>query len=306
MDKIYVIGHKNPDTDTIISAILMSEFLNLREDTKKYIPVISGKPNSETEFVFNKFGIKFPKILDDASDQKLYLVDHNEESQYVKGASVENVVGILDHHKMNFKNYLPIEITVKPWGSSNTVVYDLFQKHNMQIPSELKPLVLCALLSDTVILKSPTTTENEVKLVENLSKELKLDYKKLGTEMFKAKSKVAEKSAEKIIYNDFKDFDFGEKKVGVGQVETPDLSEIEKRAPEIRQKMQEIKNKGKYHSLLLMLTDIINEGSKLLIVSDATESIAKLFNVSVKNGMTDFIPGIMSRKKQVVSVLEKL
>ncbi|MBN1502683.1 manganese-dependent inorganic pyrophosphatase [Candidatus Woesearchaeota archaeon] len=307
MGKIYVVGHKNPDTDTIVCAITMADFLNKRDKTDIYEARMSGKPNSESEFIFNKFGIKFPAILEDAKGKQLYLVDHNETSQYVAGAEVENVVGILDHHKINFENTKPIEITTRPLGSSNSIVYCLFERHGLKLSNELKPLVLCAILSDTVILKSPTTAAKDREIVGTLSKELNIDYQQLGMEMFKAKSQISEKSAEHIIYNDFKKFDFHGKKVGIGQVETPDLREIEKRVIEIKKKMEEIKEKDKYHSLVLMLTDIIEEGTKLIIVSKNPAAFAKIFNTRIKNNLTDFIPGMMSRKKQVVPMLiEKL
>ena len=299
METIYVIGHKNPDTDSVVSAMSMAAFLNLRERTNKYKPAMAGIPNSETEYIFDRFGLDFPEILEDAKDKKLFLVDHNEESQSVKGRETENVQGFTDHHKLKFECSKPLEITCKPWGSSNTIVWDLFKKELLDIPTHLKPAILCAILSDTVILKSPTTTPIDMMVVEDLSEELGLDFQKLGMELFKAKSNLGNKTPLEILKNDYKDFDFNKKKFGIGQIETPDLNEIDAKLPGILKSMQELKQKEKYHSIILVLTDIIQEGSKLLVVSDELDKIGKIFKVQIKNNLSDFIPGMMSRKKQV-------
>jgi manganese-dependent inorganic pyrophosphatase len=303
MEKIYVIGHMNPDTDSVVSAISMAAFLNLRERTNKYKAAMSGNPNSETEYIFDRFGLEFPEKIDDATGKKLFLVDHNEESQSVKGRQNENILGFTDHHKIKFESSIPLEITVKPWGSSNTVIYDLFKKELLDIPDEIKPAMLCAVLSDTVILKSPTTTPVDMMVVEELSEDLQIDYQKLGMELFKAKANLGKKTALEILKNDFKDFYFNSKKTGIGQIEAADLNDIEDRFTEIITAMKELKEKSKYHSIILMLTDIIQEGSKLAVVSDEKDKIAKIFSTKIKDNLSDFIPGMMSRKKQVAPVM---
>ena len=303
MEKIYVIGHMNPDTDSVVSAMSMAAFLNLREKTDRYKAVMGGHPNSETEYIFDKFGIKFPEQVDSVEGKKLFLVDHNEESQTIEGRKNDNIIGFIDHHKIKFENPKPIEIITRPWGSSNTVIYDLFKKDLIDIPRHLKPAMLCAILSDTVILKSPTTTPIDIMVVEELSEELGLDYQSLGMELFKAKSNLSKKTAMEVVQNDYKDFDFDGKKVGIGQVETPDLKEIEGRLSKILKAMSELKESGNYHTIVLMLTDIIQEGSKLLVVSDNIDKISNMFETKIENNLSNFIPGMMSRKKQVAPIL---
>lgn len=303
MEKIYVIGHMNPDTDSVVAAMTMASFLNLRERTDKYVAAMAGSPNSETEYIFDRFGIRFPEKLDDATGKKLFLVDHNEESQSVKGRNNENIIGFTDHHKLKFECSKPLEITVKPWGSSNTVIYDLFKKDLLEVPYHLKPAILSAILSDTVILKSPTTTPVDMMVVEELSEELGLDYQELGMELFKAKSNLGKKTPIEVLKNDFKDFDFNNKKCGIGQVETPDLNDIEDRAGEVLEAMKKLKQQEKYHSIILILTDIIQEGSKLLVVSDEGDKIADMFKTKIEDNLSEFIPGMMSRKKQVAPVM---
>jgi len=298
MEPIYVVGHKSPDTDTVVCAIAMADFLAKR-DNSECIAVRTGKVNSETEFVFEKAGATLPEVLEDASEKKLFLVDHNEKDQWIEGAHADHIVGIVDHHKFNFTGGHPIEINLKPWGCCATVIYDMYEKEGIAIPEEIKKLLLGALLSDTVILKSPTTTPKDEAVLRGLATELGIDFEKMGMDQFKVKAKVGHKSALEILENDYKEFDFNGVKAGVGQLEMPDLTEVMEKIPSI---VAEMERKGM--NCILMLTDIIQEGSKLVIVGD--EKIAEAFKISVTDDVSDFIPGMMSRKKQIVPVLTAL
>lgn len=305
MDKVYVSGHVNPDTDTIVSAMSAASFLNLREKTDRYVAVMPGSPNSETEFVFSKFNVKSPEVLLDAQDKKLFLVDHNESAQIIKNHDVNNVLGIIDHHRLDFTNGMAIEVTIKPWACTNTIIYDMFEKEGLSVPDELKGPMLCAILSDTVIFRSPTTTAKDKEIAEILGKELDVDLEELGMEMFKAKSKVSDKSAEEIVKNDFKEFTFKDLKMGIGQIETPDLTDVEAKLNEIREYMSLMNKEQGYRASILVLTDIIQVGSKLVIVSEDREDIAKLFNTNLENNVTDFVKDVVSRKKQIIPPLSK-
>lgn len=305
MDTIYVIGHQNPDTDTVISAIAMAQFLNLKNEENNYVAARAGDLNTETEYVLSTFEIKEPELLTDATEKKLFLVDHNEKTQIIEGAEEENVLGIVDHHKINFASSHPIDITIRPWGCTATIIYDMFSKQEITIPEHLKPAILSAILSDTVILRSPTTTNHDREVVEELASSLDIDYQELGMEMFKAKAKIADKTPEQIIHNDFKVFEFGTNIVGVGQIETPDLGELNDKIEDITEAMEEIKEENGYHSIVLMLTDIIQEGTKLLIVSDEIDRVAGMFETTLEGNLSAFIPGMMSRKKQVAPILSE-
>lgn len=301
-EKIYVIGHKSPDTDTVVSAIAAADFLNQREGTDVYTPAITGPLNSETEFVLNHFMIETPVLLEDANGASLVLVDHNEDGQVVDGA--KNIVGIIDHHKINFTGSDPIELVVKPWGSTATVILDMYAKEGLEVPAHLPGLLLCAILSDTVILRSPTTTPHDRAMVEAIAENLDIDYKELGMQMFSAKAQVATKSALEIIQNDFKEFEVNGKKVGLGQIEAPSLLEIESKIPLIVAELELMK--PVYNTLCLMLTDIVEEGTKLIIISDSEAELVSAFNTVSVEHVTEFIPGMMSRKKQVVPVITEV
>lgn len=303
-ETIYVIGHKNPDTDTVVSAIVAAEFLNLREDTDVYIPVVTGELNTETQFVLDHFMVEPPQLLRDAAGKKVVLVDHNEAAQVIDGNP--EVVGIIDHHKVNFEGSDPIEIIVKPWGSTATVLMNMFAEANLEVPAHCLGILMSAILSDTVILRSPTTTDHDRVMLEALAESLGIDYEEFGIELFKAKAQVASKTVAEIINNDFKEFTIGDLTLGIGQIETPDVSELNSKVQEILTEMQLIKEAKKYHTLFLLLTDIVQEGSIILLVSDEEQGIADAFKTTVKNNSSEFVPGLMSRKKQVVPVLTDL
>ena len=303
MDDIHVIGHKNPDTDTVVSAMAMAHYLNLLHEDNKYIANRPGEFNNETEFVFNAFGLTKPPVLDSAEGLTLYLVDHNESNQIIDGAETSKIAGIIDHHKVNFDGSKPIEILTRPWGSTCTVIYDLCRQNAVELPGDLLSGMLCAILSDTVILRSPTTTKHDRDAVIEIAGILDLDYQKLGMEMFTAKAQISDKTPEQIIHNDFKVFEFGEKIVGIGQIEAPDLSLLDDKLDEIAATMLQLKEENNYHTFILMLTDIIQEGTKLLVFSDDEEKIAEIFKTSITSNMSEFLQGVLSRKKQVVPVL---
>lgn len=303
-NEVIIIGHTNPDTDTVISAIAMAELLTASPKYPgTYTPKISGAINTETAFVCETFDLPLPEIVQDLHGQAVFLVDHNEESQRVSGATDENVVGIVDHHKMMVSFSHPIDIVTRPWGSTCTIMYDLFKQEGIELPHHLVGPMLSAIISDTVILRSPTTTTHDKQVVEELSRILDINYQELGMEQFKAKAQIAEKTAEQIIHNDFKVFEFSDKVVGVGQIETPDISEIQPKQQDIIATMETLKNENNYHSMILMVTDILEEGSQLLVVSDEIDHIAGMFDTTITDNISAFIPGMMSRKKQVAPVL---
>ncbi len=290
---IYVIGHKNPDTDTVISSIAYSYLMG-----ENYIPVVPGDLNPETKFVLEKFNIDVPeKITSVKEGDKFFLVDHNEDTQRFEGITEENVVGILDHHKINFCNSCPINILVRPYGSSCTVISEMFFDRNLDLDKNIAGALLSGLLSDTVILKSPTCTQVDRDIANKLAEIAGIsDIYSFGMELFAKKAEIQNKSNIEIINNDFKDFDIKGKKIGVSQVELADVSLIMSRKEELLNEMTEILEKNNYFSIILMVTDIIKEGSYLWIVGD--NSVFELFENDVDSNT--FYKGIMSRKKQIL------
>lgn len=306
MDKVYIIGHKSPDLDSVTSAINYAKFKNKLENTDKYVPAVAGELNKVTEFVLDKFQTDKPEKLEDISGKKVILVDHNESSQSQDGIEEAEIVEILDHHKMDFKYGDPIKIDIRPMGSTNSIVYQMYKENNIEIDKNLAGVMLSAVLDDTVITKSPTCTDVDKEIILELSKlaEVK-DWNAYGIEMFKVKSSMKDNTAMEVIKNDFKDFDFSVGKFGIGQVETADLTEFTEREDELMEEINKLKESEGYHSVVLFITDIMKEGSQFLIVTSDIENIEKALGEKLEGGKV-YIDGIISRKKQVAPKFDEV
>ncbi len=295
-DNVYVVGHKSPDTDTVCSAIAYAKI-------KGYTAATQGPINEETAFVLNKFGVSAPQDLGSAEGKKLVLVDHNEASQAPDNIDKAEIVEIIDHHKMNFSNPNPIAILIEPVGSTATVIAKKYKDAVLK-DKALAGILLGALLSDTVVFKSPTTTQEDKDVAAELAKVAGIDdMQKFGIDVKKAKANIADKPIKDVIFADYKNFDFGGKKVGIGQTEVVDLTDVYNRASEVTSFLTDLKGKEGYEMVIFIATDIIKEGSEVYFVGDKAK-IEKAFNTKAGDNSV-YIPGLMSRKKQVVPVVEK-
>jgi manganese-dependent inorganic pyrophosphatase len=300
---ILVYGHMNPDTDSIVSAIAVADFWNKsgRGDAK---PVAQGATNPESNFVLEKFGLQAPEVVTTYADQKVVLVDHSDLAQSPADIGKAEILGIVDHHKLgDVTTPNPLEMWVWPVGCTGTVIYNMYKYAGIEIPKGIAGAMMCAILSDTVMFKSPTCTEQDKVAVEALAKIAGVtDYMALGLEMFKVKSAVEGTPMRDLVFRDYKDFDMAGKKVGIGQLEVVDLAILEPYKDGLYAEIQKVKAEGR-HSVFLMLTDIMKEGTELLIVSDDPSVVEKAFG---KGGdKTVWLEGVMSRKKQVVPNFEK-
>lgn len=287
------------------AAISYANYKNKLENTDVYIPAVTGEINLATKFVLDKFNIDKPEILESASGQSVILVDHNESTHAVKGIEEAKIIEVLDHHKMDFSYVDPIDILVKAWGSSNTIIYHLYKNHGVEIDEALAGLMLSAILDDTVITKSPTCTPIDKEYIAELAKLAGVeDWQALGIEIFKAKSNIKDSSALEIIKSDYKDYEFKAGKFGIGQVETVDSGEFEGREAELLEEMKKLKESDSYYAVILLITDILKQGSTVLTVSDGPERVEKALEIKFDNNQA-YKEGLMSRKKQVVPVFTK-
>lgn len=299
MSKTYIIGHKSPDLDSVAAAVSYAVYKNKTENTDKYLPAIAEDINLETAYLLENLNMEKPEVLSDASGQNLLLVDHNEDSQAVTGFEKANIVEVLDHHKVVFSGDLPIEFCVKPWGSSCTIIADKFLGKGVDIDPGLAKLMLGAILVDTVITKSPTCTSKDVEIINKLSEIAGVEnWEEFGMEIFKVRSNVSELSDIEIIKSDYKDFNFKAGKFGIGQVETVSLDDFKNRDESIIAELTKLKDSENYHTVLLFITNILDEGSHFLIVSDEIEKVAEAFETKFENNKA-YIKGVISRKKQV-------
>ena len=298
-----VLGHMNPDTDSIVSAIVAADLYSKRG--MDVTPVAQGAPTPETEFVLKKFGLTAPQVISDVAGKDVYLVDYSDLAQAPKGMDSATVLGVVDHHKLgDVTTSAPLEAWIWPVGCTNTVLKNMYDFYGIEIPKNLAGAMLCAILSDTVIFKSPTCTPADKKAVEELAKIAGVsDVVSLGMEMFKVKSAVDGTPMKDLVFRDYKDFDMNGSKVGIGQLEVVDLSILEPVKAGLQAEIEKVKAEGR-HSVFLLLTDIMKEGSEMLIVSDDPSVVEKAFGVKAE-GSTVWLPVVMSRKKQVVPNFEK-
>ncbi len=296
-----ILGHKNPDTDSIISAIACEHLYKARG--LDVVARAQGEPAPETAFVLERFGLKAPEVVTSVAGEDVYLVDYSDLGQAPEDFAQANLKGIVDHHKLgDVTSSSPVECVIMPVGCTNTILKGMYDFLGIEIPANIAGAMLCAILSDTVIFKSPTCTPADRRAAEELAKIAGIeDLQALGMELFTAKSAVAGVAPRALICRDFKDFNMSGAKVGVGQLELVDLAIIEDRIPELLEELAVMKGEGR-HTAMLLLTDIMKEGSRLLMASDDPAKIAAAFGAELADKI--WLPGVMSRKKQVVPALE--
>jgi manganese-dependent inorganic pyrophosphatase len=300
----YIFGHTTPDSDSIIGAISLSYLRNGLG--KESIPARQGEINPESKFILEKFGLKEPLLKTSYAGEDVFLIDFMELSQAPKDIDRANILGIVDHHKLgDLTTSAPLEMWVRPIGCSNTIVKQMFDYYGIDIPKELAGAMACAILSDTVIFKSPTCTKEDTKACKELAEIAGIeDIKALGLEMFKVKSNVLNTPKRDLVLRDFKDFNMNGSKVGIGQLEVVDLSLFDGMRDELLAVMEEIRKEGNRDTLILLLTDIIQEGSEILVVGNSPDKVEKAFGVKLKDNRA-WLKGVMSRKKQIIPPLEK-
>ncbi|WP_207062022.1 manganese-dependent inorganic pyrophosphatase [Motiliproteus sp. SC1-56] len=300
----YVLGHKIPDSDSICAALALAHLKNAIGEPA--VAVRQGELNPETAYILDKFGLEAPVLKTQFADESVYLVDHSDRAQSPDDLDKATVLGIVDHHKLgDITTSAPLECWIRPVGCTNTIIKEMFEYYGVEIPRNIAGIMMSAILSDTVIFKSPTCTELDIKAVKQLAEIAGVgDYEQFGIEMFKVKSDVQGTPVRELVLRDFKDFDMSGRTVGIGQLETVDLSVFDTIKEKLLADIETLRVEGNRHSVCLLLTDIMNEGSELLVASDAPAFIEEAFGVTLKDGKA-WLPGVLSRKKQVVPPLEK-
>lgn len=303
MGKVYVIGHKHPDTDSIVAAIAYAHFKGVIDQDDDYIPARAGDLNPETKFVLDKYKIPVPELLEDASGKKIILVDHNEMGQVVKGTSEAVILEIVDHHRLgDIQTSAPILFHAEPVGSTSTIIADFYFYHKVPLTKEMASILLAAILSDTVILKSPTTSEKDRVIADKLNEIVGVDLEEFGMEVKSAKSSIKGMTANEVIMKDFKELKKKNAKYGIGQIEVVHYDEALERREELMKELKNIKEAHGYKLAILMVTNIIEEATKLWFSGNA-EIIKKALGKEPVGGEV-YLPGVMSRKSQVVPKIQ--
>jgi len=302
---VFVVGHSNPDTDSVTSAIAFANFLKATgTDAKACMQISAENLNPESKVVLDKFGLAAPEEISDAAGKDIALVDFSDIAQAPANIEDANIVAIVDHHKIgDVVTSIPIFFYAKPVGCTGTVLLEMYKSNNIDLPKDIAGGMLCAILSDTVNFKSPTCTDADKAAVAELLEITGVtDQDALFMEMLKAKSSVEGVPAKDLIFRDYKDFDMNGKKVGIGQIELAALDQVADIRDDLYNAVQEVKADGR-HSVLFMLTDVVEEGTDLMVVSDEPSIIEGAFSGKIE-GQSMWVDGMMSRKKQVVPSLQ--
>lgn len=298
---LYIVGHKNPDTDSIVSAIAYAYFLKKQGQEAKAVK--AGPINLETKFVLEKFGFAEPSLIKNASGKKLILVDHNEKEHMPNGDF--EILEIWDHHCFNFSYPSAIFIHCEPVGATATILAKEFFKKDLEIPKELAGLLISAILSDTIIFKCPTTTTLDKEIAQKLNEDLKLDFVLFGKEIKRAGMDF-DAPIKDLIQRDFKEYLFSGRQIGIGQIQILEIDEFlrKNKKEEIIKAVEEIREMKKYDLLVFILTDIFKQGSEIFC-SGQEEKVERALGGKFKNN-SFWVSGLMSRKKQVVPLFEKI
>ncbi len=302
---VYVLGHKSPDTDSVTAAIAFAELQKMLGVDA--VPCCQGEINPETKLVLEKFGYDVPEIRTDVAGEKYMLVDHSDIKQAPDNWDQGELLAIVDHHKIgDITTPNPILFVAMPVGCTGTVLHILYKDvYKKEIPANVAGLMMSAILSDTVLFKSATCTDADKEAAEALAKIAGIDdMMAWGMEMAKAKSAVEGVAPRDLIFRDYKDFNMSGKNVGIGQLELVSLDLVANMKDDLYAELEKVKAEGNRHSVFLMLTDIMQEGTELMAVTDDPSVVEKAFGKKLE-GRTVWLPGVMSRKKQMVPPLEK-
>ncbi|MFK2823767.1 manganese-dependent inorganic pyrophosphatase [Arcobacter sp. YIC-80] len=300
---IYTCGHTTPDSDSICSAISLAYLLN--KIGRDAIPARQGKVSPETQFILDKFGFEAPELKTEFAGCELFITDYSDKGQAPADIDEATVVGIVDHHKLgDITTDAPLECWIRPVGCTNTIVKEMYDYHGVEIPANIAGVMLCAILSDTVIFKSPTCTPKDIEVVRELAEIAGVeDFGALGMEMFKVKSAVDGTPVRDLILRDYKPFDMHGNDVGIGQLEVVDLAIFDPIKDELQADLDKLREENGLHTACLLLTDIMKEGSEVLVSSQDSSIFEKAFDAKLEDGKV-WLDGCLSRKKQVIPFLQ--
>ena len=298
MAKTYIFGHKSPDTDTITSSLVMAN-LEKALGNADAVACRLGNLNKETEYVLNYFDIEAPELIDDVEDgAEVILVDHNSPSESVDNLENAKILKVVDHHKIALETAYPLFYRAEPVGCTETVLFKLYKENGVEVTKEIASLMLSAIISDTLLLKSPTTTEDDIAAVE----ELAIDYESYGLEMLKAGTDLSDFSIEEILDLDAKQIDFGDVKSIVNQVNTASIPDVLEMQEELEEGIQKIIDEEELDIFMLLITDIVNSNSEVLVLGSQSSLVELAYDVTLEDNHA-LLEGVVSRKKQVVPIM---
>ncbi|MEG0258827.1 MAG: manganese-dependent inorganic pyrophosphatase [Lysinibacillus sp.] len=303
MSKVLVFGHKNPDTDTITSAIV---YAYLKQQIGVDAEAVRlGDINNETAYALEKFGFAAPRLVEKVANEvsQVILVDHNERQQSAEDIAEVQVTEVIDHHRIaNFETTDPLYYRAEPVGCTATILNKIFKEHDVEIPANIAGLMLSAIISDTLLFKSPTCTPQDVKAAEELATKAEVDSAEYGLAMLKAGADLSDKSLEDLLTLDAKGFDFGTHKAVVAQVNAVDVNDVLGRQSELEELLKQNVADNELDLFFFVVTDILNNDSVAVAIGKVADQSAAAFGATLDNNRID-LPGVVSRKKQIVPAL---
>lgn len=305
MVNTFIFGHKNPDTDTIASALVMED---LQKELGNDVQAARlGDVSDETQFALDYFKVQAPALLETPlKDKDVILVDHNEFQQSADDITDATITMVVDHHRIsNFETAAPLYYRAEPVGCTTTILKKMYEENGIEIKPEIAGLMISAIISDTLLFKSPTCTEQDKKACEALAKIANVDLNEYGLEMLKAGASVKGKSPEFLLNMDAKSFNMGDKVVRIAQVNTVDVNEVLEIQEDVENEINAIIAKEQYDLFVFVITDILNSDSTAIALGKEQQVVTKAFNTEL-NGNVAVLPGVVSRKKQVVPPIDEL
>ena len=303
MKKVLIFGHKNPDTDTICSALAYA-------DLKKQLgldvePVRLGEVNGETQFALDTFNFDAPRLVEKVAGEAedVILVDHNERQQSADDIDQVRVLEVIDHHRIaNFETSDPLYYRAEPVGCTATILNKMYKENGKSIPKDVAGLMLSAIISDTLLFKSPTCTDQDVAAAKELAEIAGVDAEVYGLDMLKAGADLSDKTIEQLISLDAKEFSMGQAKVIVAQVNAVDTNDVLSRQAELEEAINKTVTEKELDLFLFVVTDILTNDSVGLALGKEAAIVERAYNVTLENN-TAILKGVVSRKKQIIPVL---
>ncbi|WP_080848649.1 manganese-dependent inorganic pyrophosphatase [Cytobacillus gottheilii] len=303
MSKVLVFGHKNPDTDTICSALVYAELKNKLGVNAEAIRL--GEVNAETQYALNYFNVDAPRLVTAVASEaeEVILVDHNEFQQSANDIKDVKILEVIDHHRIaNFETSDPLYYRAEPVGCTATILKKIYKENSIEITKEMAGLMLSAIISDSLLFKSPTCTDQDVAAAKELAEIAGVDAEAYGLEMLKAGADLSDKTIEDLLTIDAKEFQMGSYKTEVAQVNAVDVNDVISRQAELEEAISLIVESKNLDLFLLVVTDILNNDSVALALGNQSPAVAEAFGVSLENNKA-VLKGVVSRKKQIVPPL---
>ncbi len=304
LEEVLVYGHKNPDSDAICTSIAYANLRNMIVKNQKSTAVRIGELNEETKYALEYFGVESPSYVADISGRKVVLIDHNERTQTADGFENAKVLELIDHHRIaNFKTDEPLKARVEPYGCTSTIVCEMYQEKNIVPCKQMAGMMLSAIISDTLLFKSPTCTQNDVQACKYLAPLAEVDLNSYGMDMLKAGTNLSHKSEYEILNMDMKIFELEKGRFGIAQVNTVNESDMLVKKNDFIKEIEKMIVDLKLEGFMFVITNILTNNSVAIVRGNRVDILETAFGKATNDEI--ILNGVVSRKKQIVPPLTR-